>query len=74
MNIAESRFKNLIIEPIKSNLGFMKHHITGVGKGVSDTLTFLSNEKNNPLGKFLVSPRWLEKVDNALTSCQHTYT
>lgn len=65
MESIDINFINLIIEPIQSNFGFMKHHITGVGKGVPDTLTFLSNEKNNPDGKFFVAYRRLELVDNA---------
>lgn len=67
--------ERLIIEPIQSNFGFMKHHVTGIGKGVPDTLTFLSNEINNPDGKFFVAYRRLENVDNAEPHVkQHTHS
>ena len=57
-------WERLIIEPIQSHLGVLKHHVTGVGRGVPDLLTFLANEQNNPEGKVFVTYRRLEGVDS----------
>lgn len=43
----------------------MKHHITNVGQGVPNHLTYLSNDENNSEGRLFTAYRRLENVDNA---------
>ncbi len=63
--MTETKTSQLILTPTTANFGFMKHHNTGVGHGVPDELTYLSNDQNNPTGRLFAAYRRLSDVDNA---------
>lgn len=63
--LATSRTHPLILSPRKANFAFMKYHVTNVGEGVPNELTYLSDEKINPGGMIFAAYRRLGNVQDA---------